>query len=489
MRSIFLNKTVIIQFLLISLFIVGTHFNCLGQSQTPTILVSDALSKSATKNFLNQLNQIYSGDLAKIKCRSSKKNQKIIEKKVESLLQAQKNLDIVFLSNVKNSKLDSTIKSTIEKNFLIIRYFNSREKKIEKIDKNLHYVISLLENSLYVDSIDYVIKTNYRYLSLDTINRSLKSKSQDLFINYKEIVVTSDVSYICDLHAILDNNTLTFNSDSLGESKEIINGTNRNLERLFSDFYQIKDNTKDDSKSLLEGPIELTLFNGKSNKFIRHYYNRRWRTYNRPNRLTAGFSTGYNINTGFLTPVDYSEETQVNLDNRLSNVKGLGTDAFSITIGYSKWSHSVEFSYRNTRFGFSTIESQNIDWTTGYATNISGTGPSIYSFRCNQLGLQYRYSNYYQKVSPYFAAGLNAAWTTRKINNIPSQENTYFGAYLNLGLGINIHPAYCWDIHIAPITNLFLNSKQGTKINTRFASVGIEIGVRFNIPLGLKQYI
>ncbi len=389
MRSIFLNKFVIIQFLLISLFIVGTQLNCLGQSQTPTINARDELSKSATKTFLSDLMNIYGFAL---------------------------------------EKMDSKI---------------------------------------------------------------IKDKTQNLFYNYTESVDSSKTKHIFDMNAILDNENrkITFVSNHIGESKEIIKGTNRNLERLFSDFYQIKDNTKEDSKSLLEGPIELTLFNDKKNKFIRHYYNRRWRTYNRPNRLTAGFSTGYNINTGFLTPVDYSEETQVNLDNRLSNVKGLGTDAFSIAIGYSKWSHSVEFSYRNTRFGFNTIESQNIDWTTGYATNISGTGPSIYSFRCNQLGLQYRYSNYYQKVSPYFAAGLNAAWTTRKMNNIPSQEKTYFGTNLNLGLGINIHPAYCWDIHIAPITNLFLNSKQGTKINTRFASVGIEIGVRYNIPLGLKQYI
>lgn len=319
-------------------------------------------------------------------------------------------------------------------------------------------------------------------VGVDTTKKVLIGTTQEILSNGK---------YSFSFNITLENNTkLKFSDAILDTVVDAYEGISDNLNRLFKDFYSQKTLSKIDKtkNQYLKEPLTVQLLNNKN--FIKRYYNRQWRTYNRPNRLTFGVFGGVNFSTAFISPFQYSDEAELKTQNRRTNEAYLPTGIFGFSAGYSRYSHGVDLFVQRTHYGVKYAQQQQIDWNTGYYTEtaIDSLMTTSISIPVSQWGIRYRYSNYHRTVSPYVVAGFHVSFVNKSdITSLNLSKSRYLSTGCNLALGLNIHPIYALDIHIAPVMNISFNAVKGTALQTRFSSIALEAGIRYNFAIGCSK--
>ncbi len=282
---------------------------------------------------------------------------------------------------------------------------------------------------------------------------------------------------------------LTFSNPKLNSRVNAYQGQSKNLKKLFTKLdMDVSDHIPDSiSNNYLKNPIYINLYNNSS--FIKRYYNRMWRQYRRPDRLTLGFFGGVNFSTAFVSPFRYSDETELKTKTRRENEEYLPTGIFGFSAGYSRYSHGVDFFYQHTNYGCKYVEGNQINWNTGFYGGSSAASDSMkLSFPVNQFGIRYRYSNYYKIISTYASVGMHLSYVNKDSRNLLQLNSRYLSTGCNLALGLNIHPIYALDIHIAPVMNISFNAVKKTELQTRFSSIALEVGLNYNLTFINKRY-
>lgn len=263
-------------------------------------------------------------------------------------------------------------------------------------------------------------------------------------------------------------------------------GRCENLQHLFNGLNSYR-RVPIDTLTELKNEINVLLYNNPG--FIKRYYNRMWRTYRRPDRLTLGAWSGVNFSTAFVSPFRYSDETELKTQIRRENEEYLPVVILGFSAGYSHRSHGVDLFYQHTNYGCKYVEGNQINWFTGfYGGNTAPSDSMKLTIPVNQFGIRYRYSNYNKVMSPYTSIGIHLSYVNKASKDLMQLNSQYLSTGCNLALGLNIHPIYALDIHIAPVMNISFNAVKKSELQTRFSSISLEAGLNYHLTFINKRY-
>lgn len=316
-------------------------------------------------------------------------------------------------------------------------------------------------------------------------NHDLKktSSKSDLFVegDGKELISFDGKKHLFSFDLGLNDSFLLFSLPKAMNKEDAYQGKSKNLERLFKDLYNDSSTPIPDKEAkdyFMKNMITVKLYNKSA--FIKRYYNRQWRTYTRPGRFTIGVYGGVNFSGTLVSPFRFSDEAELKAQTRQENEELLPSGLLGFSAGYSRYGHGVEAFFQSVKYGSKYINGQQMNWNTGYYGGAAVSDTSRIRIPVNQLGIRYRYSNYFRTVSPYVAAGIHVAYVSINRHNELRLNSQYLSTGCSLGLGLNIHPIYALDIYIAPVASLSFNAIKGTELQTRFSAISLEVGVRYN---------
>lgn len=299
-------------------------------------------------------------------------------------------------------------------------------------------------------------------------------------------------NYSLSFKIALENvNKIKFSNPSIDTLTFAYSGKSDHLHELFNEIYSHSPlNTKDSNNvknSFLKDCLTVRLFN--DGDFIKRYYNRMWRKYRRPDRITLGVFGGVNFSTAFVSPFRYSDDTELKTKTRRENEEYLPTSIFGLFAGYTHYSHGVDFFYQHTNYGCKYVEGNQINWITGFYTGSESDSSNMkLSIPINQFGIRYRYSNYFKTVSTYASVGMHLSYVNSSSRELLRLNSRYLSTGCNLALGLNIHPVYALNIHIAPVMNISFDSVKKTELQTRFSSLSLEVGLNYNFTFINEKY-
>lgn len=300
-------------------------------------------------------------------------------------------------------------------------------------------------------------------------------------------ILSGNGNYSISLKIILENDTIIkIGKSNLYTFSPAYTGGSENVQYLLNEtnLYRLIPR---ETLSELKDDISILLYNEPD--FIKRYYNRMWRTYRRPDRITLGSWGGVNFSTAFVSPFDYSDETEQKTQIRRENEAYLPAVIFGFSAGYSHRSHGVDLFYQHTNYGCKYLKGNQINWLTGFYGGSSAAADSMkLRIPVNQFGIRYRYSNYKKTMSPYTSVGIHLLYVNQASRDLLRLNSRYLSTGCNLALGLNIHPIYALDIHIAPVMNISFNAVKKSELQTRFSSISLEVGVNYHFTFIDERY-
>lgn len=291
-------------------------------------------------------------------------------------------------------------------------------------------------------------------------------------LNFYDIVTSDE---IVEHHEVLINFKVTqlinFKVTQLGYKQGIIKGESTKIISINDIYYSIREN--DSLKTKYEDSISIPL-NNISQKQTKHYINRKWRSKNKPKKVTLEAYSQLNFSTLILTPNNFSNETNNIITNRNNNESGMLSLPYGIKVGFTNFSNGISFSYSHNPYNIRFKEPNSIDWDSGLYNNVNNN--DSFSLKMESVGIHYIHANYFSKFSTYFSTALNLNWLSK------NTSLNYKGFSAIGSLGVNFKPSYCFEVHLAPTINYFLTPIKASYINSNPLSVGAELGIKFNIP-------
>lgn len=458
------------------LLLLGLSFlnvNCsFGQEQT------EPLNETETKDFLQNLVYKYGEYLIKMNKNSNTITTGSFYRRVED--GTKKFLIEISVFKDKNNIQDSIkIVSTHVSSATPENGNQSRQLANELAGFKLGALEPNYSNKLKNESL-IKINEDQIFQNLDSISKELSAnKSKDDSIKILQIQETISKIKTHPLDIIILNDILN-QIDSLSvENQTKISKFSQLIKTCKTNIEDAKTKLKDNRLVQDSTVIWITNY-----KHFNAYYNNYLLKNERPTRFYFGISGSANLSYRMLSTTSRITNSSEIIDERNQNEYMLPNISVSILAGIANYSHHFSITYTYQKFGFLFDQAGMVNPSTGEFFSNESSSRNQYSY-IRSFGLQYAYSDYWKKWSPYVQFGVQFAFDTKGTQGLGNQRNNYFGTNSKLGIGLSYKPCYRAEFHLCPTGLIFLNSKEATYVNSRYFSVGIEIGgyLYFNRPL------
>ncbi len=459
MRSIFLIKSNFAKTALIIALSCFLNISCsLGQ-----VLELAPLNKIETRSFLENLIRKYGQSLTIYNDKQLTKSDAYFYDALNNKYDLKIQIDdsIITFSSIKiGTSINESIKNNsffeILPNLLDAKQISDK-KKLENRDNSqiqveqTRQILDSLEKSKNEIN-DKIVKYLKEIANSENAKTILKNYEiyapANLFIELDKLIFEENQT--------IDNDTskLSIETKNLKNTIKIIDEKNEQLKNYYVDFAKVVVNQKTLKKN----------------------YNYLLRLYQRPNRGFAAISGSANLSYRMLSATSRVTNSTEIIDERNQNEYMLPNSSLGVKLGLARYSHHFSLTYSQQSFGVNFDNDKLISPTTGYYDSDITKYKTSQSSITNLWGIQYEYSKYWKKWSPYFQFGINVIFDNKEEKNFYKHPNSYFGTAIKSGIGLSYKPCYHAEFHISPTGLIFLNSKDANYINTRFFSIGLEVG-------------